>query len=90
MHVVAIHEISDPTTFWAAAQELQLPDGVAIHSTIPNTDGTRAVCVWEADSVDTVRDIVEREAGHVSTNEYFPVDEEHAMGLPGAAIASAS
>ena len=90
MHVVAIHAISDPETFWGAAQELKLPDGVAIHSTIPNTDGSRAVCVWEADSVDTVQGIVEREVGHVSKNEYYSVDEQNALGLPGATVAAAS
>ena len=90
MHVVAVHDISDPATFWGAAQELKLPDGVALHSTIPNPGGTRAVCVWEADSVDIVKGIVEREVGHVSKNEYFPVDDSNAMGLPGATVAAAS
>jgi hypothetical protein len=90
MHVVAIHAISDPATFWAAAQELKLPEGTALHSVIPNDDGLRAVCVWESDSVDTIRGIVEGAVGNVSTNEYFSVNEQNAIGLPGTAVAVAS
>jgi hypothetical protein len=47
MHIVAIHEISDPETFWGAAEGMDLPEGTTLHSAIPNEDGTRAVCVWE-------------------------------------------
>ena len=82
MYSIAIHQISDPDAFWAGAQEMQLPDGMTLHTVAPNSDGTRAVCVWEADSVESVRDFVESVAGQISTNEYFEVDAEKAMGLP--------
>lgn len=85
MYAIAIHQISDPETFWAAAAALDLPQGTTLHSAIPNSDGTRAVCVWESDSVDTVRDFVETNAGEISTNEYFEVNEQNAMGLPASA-----
>jgi hypothetical protein len=41
------------------------------------------VCVFKSDSVDTVRNLVEGAAGAVSTNEYFPINEGNALGLPG-------
>jgi hypothetical protein len=84
MHIVAIHDISDPKTFWGAAEGLDLPDQTTLHSAIPNEDGTRAVCVWESDSVDTVRNFVDGNVGHVSKNEFYAVDEQNAMGLPSA------
>jgi hypothetical protein len=90
MYVIAIHAISDPQTFWGAAEALDLPEGTTLHSAIPNEDGTRAVCVWQSDSVDTVRDFVEENVGKVSKNEYFPVNEQNAMGLPGAPVATTS
>ncbi len=90
MYVIAIHAVSDPKTFWAAAEGLELPEGTTLHSAIPNEDGTRAVCVWQSDSVETVRDFVEDNVGKVSKNEYFPVNEQNAMGLPGAPVAAAS
>jgi hypothetical protein len=53
--------IDDPKTFWEAAQAVlaELPEGTTLHSAIPNEDGSRAVCLWESGSLDTVRGIVE-------------------------------
>jgi hypothetical protein len=90
MYVIAIHAIDDPKAFWEAAQALQLPEGTTLHTVSPNENGTRAVCLWESESVDVVEAIVEGGAGHVSTNEYFEVNDGNAMGLPvSAATATA-
>jgi hypothetical protein len=89
MHIVAIHAISDPEKFWAAAADLDLPEGTTLHSAIPNPDGSRAVCVWESGSVDTVRDFVESNVGEISSNEYFEVNAQNATGLPGASVGAA-
>jgi len=83
MHVIAIHQVSDPKMFWGAAEGAQFPEGTTLHTAIPSQDGSRVVCVWESDSLDTVRNLVEETVGHVSTNEYFPVDDQKAIGLPG-------
>lgn len=80
MHVIAIHSISDPERFWGG--QLDLPDGVSLQSVLPNGDGSRAVCVWEADSVGTVRDLVEGAAGEISDNEYYEVNAQNAQGVP--------
>jgi hypothetical protein len=80
MYVIAIHSISDPGRFWGG--EPDLPDGVALRSALPNSDGSRAVCLWEADSADTVERIVEGAAGEISDNEYFEVNADNAQGLP--------
>ncbi len=85
MYVIAIHEIDDPKVFWEAAQALQLPEGTTLHTVSPNTDGTRAVCLWESGSVGVVEGIVEGGAGDVSRNEYFAVNDANAMGLPASA-----
>lgn len=82
MHVIAIHSISDPERFWGSAGESELPEGVTIHSALPNSDGSRAVCVWEADSVETVKQLVEDTVGDVSSNEFFEVNADNAQGLP--------
>ena len=90
MYSIAIHQISDPEKFWAAAADLQLPDGLTLHTVAPNDDGTRAVCIWESPDVDSVRDFVESAAGDISSNEYFPFDDQKAMGLPAATAAAAT
>ena len=88
MYVVAIHAIDDPKAFWEGAQALEIPEGTTLHSTSPNEDGTRAVCLWESDSVATVEAIIEGAAGDISTNEYFDVNEQNAMGLPAVSAAA--
>jgi hypothetical protein len=90
-YVVAIHEISDPDRFWGAADPSAIPEGVTLHATYPRGDGARAVCLWEADSVDTVRDLVDGLAGDAARNEFFEADPQHmgALGLSPAAGARA-
>jgi hypothetical protein len=80
MYVIAIHSVSDPKAFWGG--QLDLPDGTELPVVAPNSDGTRAVCMWKSDSVDTVRNIVEGAAGEISSNEYYAVNEGSAQGLP--------
>ena len=87
MYVIAIHSISDPEQFWGG--QLDLPDGVSLHSALPNDDGTRGVCVWEADSAGTVEELVEGAAGEISDNEYFEVNADNAQGLPATATQEA-
>ena len=80
MYVVAIHSISDPEAFWGGS--LDLPDGTELPTVAPSPDGRRAVCLWKADSVETVRNVVEGAAGEISDNEYFEVNDQSAQGLP--------
>jgi hypothetical protein len=82
MHVIAIHEISDPDQFWSRAGDAEFPDGTELPTVAPNEDGTRAVCVWKSDSIDTVKGLVDGLVGDVSTNEFFAVNDENAQGLP--------
>lgn len=81
MYVIAIHSVSDPEQFWGG--QLDMPEGTSLPTVAPNADGTRAVCIWESDSVDTVKQIVEGAAGDISRNEYFAVNAGSAQGLPG-------
>ena len=80
MYVVAIHSISDPKAFWGG--QLELPQGTSLPTAVPNEDGTRGICIFESDSVDTVRNLVDGATSQISRNEYFAVDEQSAQGLP--------
>jgi hypothetical protein len=57
------------------------PVGITLQ-TFPNATGTRAVCRWEADTVDSVRNLIDSAVGHYSKNEYFEINADNAMGLP--------
>ena len=84
MYIVIQHQISNPPAFWAAAQKAlpNLPKGIRALQVMPNKDGTRAVCLWEAGSIDAVKQVIEPSEGQVSRNEYFAVETANAMGLP--------
>jgi hypothetical protein len=80
MYVVAIHSISDPEAFWGG--QLDLPQGTELPVVVPSSDGTRGVCVFRSDSVETVRNLVDGATGAISSNEFHAVNEHNAQGLP--------
>lgn len=85
MFIIVEHTISDPARVQEITQSAEIPAHLTLHQSLPKGDGTRAVCLWEGPSVDEVRAFVEAAVGHLSTNVYFAVDAERAMGLPIAA-----
>ena len=84
MYIVVKHNISNPAKFWETAQAamLALPKDMKLHSTLPNHDGSNAVCLLEANSIDAVKEAIEPLLGQISRNEYFEVDAKKAIGLP--------
>lgn len=87
MYIIAEHEITNPKSFWETVQSMDLPSNLKLYQTLPNQEGTKAVCLWEAARVREVSDFVEGAVGRYSDNTYFAVEAEKAMGLPVAAKA---
>ena len=81
MYVLIEHHISDPDSFFTTAESAlsQTPPTIKLHHTFPTTDGTRAICVWEADTIDEVRDFIESAVGRFSRNEYFEVPNKEGV-----------
>ncbi len=81
MFVTVIHHITDPEGF-QAAEDKALEGGLPTHVALPihaaTTDHTLGICIWEGESVDAVREVVEGAVGAWSDNEYF---EMHVDGL---------
>jgi hypothetical protein len=93
MYVLIQHTISEPAIFWNLADPTTLSRDIKLHHTFPTPDGTRAVCIWEAESVDAVRNVLEPVIGRVSRNEYFTVENREGFarpsGIPQTAAAGA-
>jgi hypothetical protein len=91
MYVVVIHEINDLEAMMSRGESLgdprNAPPGVRPRQFFPSVDGSRATCLWEADSVDAVRDYTDSTLGDSSENSYFEINSQHATGLPEAAAA---
>ncbi len=83
MFVLVQHTISDPAKFWNTADpRANLPPKIKLHHTFPTPDGTRAACIWEAESTNAVRDYIEPLFGQVSRNEYFTVENKEGFARP--------
>jgi hypothetical protein len=83
MFVTIEHDIHDPAEFQARAERaMPPPDGLHVHQFLPASDLSHATCLYEADSLEAVRDFVDGALGPSSTQRYFAVAEDHAMGLP--------
>jgi hypothetical protein len=80
MFVTVIHKIHDPEGF-QQAEEKALAAGLPTHVALPihaaNTDHTLGICIWEGESVDAVKDVVEGAVGGFADNEY------HEMSVDG-------
>jgi len=84
MFVVVQHEIKDAKKFFEAAESVVegSPQGLKTVQFFPSKDQKMAVCLWEAPSVDVVKDYLEGKIGSSSKNTYYAVDSKVAMGLP--------
>jgi hypothetical protein len=80
MYIMSIHSVSDPGAFWSG--QLDLPQGTELRMAAPSSDGSRGVCVFKSDSVDTVRNLVDGATGAISSNEFHAINEVNAQGLP--------
>jgi hypothetical protein len=92
MHIVAVHRITDPEKFFSMnAEEVAGggPPGVQGRQFFPAKGGSTAVCLWEADSIESLRNYLDPATAGASENTYFEVDVERAMGIPEAAAAGA-
>ena len=81
MFVTVLHHIHDPEGFESAeekALEAGLPPGVALPIHAATNDHGFGVCIWEGESVESIRELVEGVAGRFARNEYF---EMHVDGL---------
>jgi len=77
MHVAAIHRINDPDNFNRVVNEAMqagLPEGLDLPYQFNSDDGRTQICIWEAPSVDAVRELVDGSVGEFAQNEVFAVE----------------
>ncbi len=90
MYVLVQHTVSDPAAFWNDADPRTLSPKAKLHHTFPTPDGTRAVCIWEADTVEALRSLLEPVVGKTSRNEYFAVENREGFALPSRVLRTAA
>ena len=84
MYIVAEHTVTNPDVFFGLASKVtQAPSGINPIQFLPSVNKDRAVCLWEAKSVDVLKSFLEPLIAQSSRNIYYAVDSAVAIGLPG-------
>ncbi|HYJ65809.1 MAG TPA: hypothetical protein VEV62_18835 [Parafilimonas sp.] len=67
MLVIAHHNISDPESFWSAAEEVakNLPGNLKLHGVYPSMDAKTGTCLWEAENAQQVQLFLDENAGQM-------------------------
>ena len=66
----------------AAMEQGQMPQGLKPLMYLPSADGRQANCLWEADSVESLKAFMDPGTGSAAQNEYYPINAQAAIGLP--------
>jgi hypothetical protein len=89
MFVTIHHSITDPKKWEEAGNKIfpmveqgRLPKGLKALSYLPSTDGRKADCLWEADSLDNLKKFLDPLTNTAARNEYIQISAEHSFGLP--------
>ena len=85
MYVVAIHQVIDQAKFWppdVAQLTKPVPPHLKLHHTFAGTDGSQAVCLWVAQSVDALRRFLDHFSAGASVNSYFPAVNKEGLAIP--------
>jgi hypothetical protein len=93
MYVVVQHEIKNPQTAFARGQKLikneGAPAGARGLQFYPSADRSAVTCLWEADSVASIREYVDSTLGDSSLNTCYEVDAEQAFSVRPSGLAAA-
>ena len=89
MLIVVEHTITDPDAFFAlAARVAEAPSGIKGLQFFPSVSKDRAVCLWQANSIEALKGFLEPLSAQISRNTYYEVDGTKAMGLPNLSAAA--
>lgn len=80
MDLVVIHNIHDPEGWQTALNQEHEDAPGSLRSFVESTDGTRALCLWEAPDLNALKEHLDRLYGHAVVNDVFPVKVNYFEG----------
>jgi hypothetical protein len=87
MYVLVEHHITNPSAFWPTdleAFKAAIPAHFTLHHAFAGRDGNHGVCVWQADSVDALREWLDPAMGDSSRNVYCEVVNKEGIATPAS------
>jgi len=90
MLIIAHHNISNPEEFWKVAKEQtqNLPTSLKVHSVYQSKDTKTGTCLWEANNVQEVQQLLDKHAGKFAKNFCYEVNVKESIGLPDIKMAT--
>jgi hypothetical protein len=83
MYVIVQHRINDAQAAFSRGERLMrgdgAPPGARVLQFYPSRDRSAVTCLWEGDSVESIREYVDSTLGDSSDNNCYDVDTEHAF-----------
>ena len=83
MFIVIQHQIHNSEKFQQCANEVfPVPEELHIHQFLSAPDLTKAFCLYDAPSIERLSQYINDKLNEASSQNYYPVLTEHAIGLP--------
>lgn len=93
MHLGVVHTIRDRAAWDAVVNQgssSSPPPGFELLASVTRDDVSRAICMWDAPSVDALQAMLDGRFGTASVNECFAADPARSLNLPPSKAAPAS
>ena len=90
MHLGVVHTIRDRAA-WdrVVSGEPNFPPGFVLLGSVTQDDARRAMCIWEAPSLDELQNLLDGAFGDAVVNDCFVADPARSVNLPAPQTATA-
>jgi hypothetical protein len=92
MHLGVVHTIRDRAAWDSVTVERspEFPPGFDLLGSVTQDDVSRAICIWDAPSLDALQRMLDEMLGVASVNDCFVADPARSFNLPASKTAPAS
>jgi len=91
MHLGVVHTIRDRVAWESVVnvESAELPPGFVLLGSVTEDDVSRAICIWDAPSVDALQGMLDEMLGAAAVNDCFVADQARSV-LPAPQAAPTS
>jgi hypothetical protein len=90
MHLGVVHTIRDREAWDSVTTggEPEFPPGFVLLGSVTQDDVSRAICIWDAPSLDALQRMLDDMLGSASVNDCFAADPARSINLPAPQTAA--
>jgi len=91
MHLGVVHTIRDRAAWDAVVngESEEFPPSFELLGSVTQDDVSRAICIWDAPSLDALQRMLDEMLGAASVNDCFVADSARSINLPAPKTAPA-